>query len=274
MYPKKPKAAVIQMVSCGAVGPNLIQAKSFIQKAADQGAELVILPENFAYFPQNLNSNLNSNCESYANSLTCIAETLGEGRIQEWAARISQELNIFLVAGSVPIYIKNKIKSCALLFNSKGERLAHYEQVHLLGFNSQHYVPGEDPLVIKTPFGNLGFALGDDLRFPGLFLKLRELGAEMICIPASFTRAQGLNHWKPLLLARAIENQCYILAANQGGLHDNQCETYGTSMVINPMGLIQAQIDRGPGLALGEIDLLQLQILREDFSIFEHVKKF
>jgi len=279
------KVAVIQMVSCGAVGPNLITAKSLIQKAVDQGAGLIILPENFAYVPNH--SNLNSNSNSNSNSLSCVAEILGAGRIQDWASRISQELGIWLVAGGLPLVLSDQSYAHAsLLFNSEGNLAGHYEQLHVLDFlngldgldcldlNFKNYQAGQKPVVIKTPFGNLGLAIGEDLRFPSLFLKLRELGADMICVSAGFTRKQGLNHWKPLLLARAIENQCYVLAANQGGVHDNGCETLGSSMIINPLGLTQSHVDIGPGLALGEIDLLQLQILREEYPIFNFHRKF
>ena len=267
----KHKVAAIQMVSGTLVGPNLMTARNLIQKAVDQGAKLVALPENFACMT----------LESH--EVHCIAEPFGNGRIQEWASRISEELGIWLVAGSIPLQSSNqlnKIRSASLVFDDHGIIVGRYDKMHLFDVtifaSGEHYCesdncePGDQVVVVDTPFGKLGLSICYDLRFPELYRALREKGADILLVPSAFTRTTGQVHWKPLLLARAIENQCMVIAPGQGGLHENRRETYGHSMVISPWGQIQSCLELGPGVALGEIDPLQCQILREDFPVFAH----
>ncbi len=266
------QVAAIQMVSGASIGPNLLMAKNLIQKAVDQGARLIILPENFAYMALE------------SKDIHCVSEVFGNGRIQDWASKISEELGIWLVAGSVPIQTEpqsNRVRSACLVFDDQGLIKARYDKIHLFDVTifasgeryceSENVEPGDEIVVVETPFGKLGLSICYDLRFPELYRKLREKGAEILLVPSAFTKATGQAHWKPLLLARAIENQCVVIAPGQGGVHENKRETFGHSMIISPWGNIQACLETaGPGIALAEIDPLQWQILREDFPVFEH----
>ncbi len=264
--------AVIQMTSCLSVGANLIQAKSHILKAVDRGAELILLPEHFAYFPKKTSDFLN------------IAEVYGEGRIQKFLSEMARLSEVY-IAGTVPIFTggnhSEKFFHSLLLFSPEGLVVGRYDRQHLfnaegsvslgvLGLESLSVSPGASlgfPQVIHTRLGKIGLAIGFDLRFPRFFQELREQGAEIILLPSSCAYALADAHWHILVGARAIENQVFILGANQAGLHDNHQESYGESMILGPWGDVLNYQEHGVGPVLAEIDLLHLEVLREDFPV-------
>lgn len=269
--PMKMKVAVIQMVSCSAVGPNLMAAKLLVQKAADEGAKLIVLPENFALVGKDLED------------VVLIKEEFGpEGRLQHFVANLAKRNQVWIVGGTLPIACAHphQVRSASIVWNEQGQVVGRYDKIHMfdvfLAGSGEHYEEskvyerGSEVVVVPTPFGKLGLSICYDLRFPELYYAMREKGAEIFTVPSAFTSATGRAHWTPLLQARAIENQAYILAANQGGIHDNGRATYGHSMIVGPWGNVLSQQESGIGYAIAEIDLLRLQILREDFPVWSH----
>jgi nitrilase len=260
------------MTSCLAVGPNLIQAKAHILKASEDGAEFILLPEHFAYFPKESSDFLN------------IAEKFGEGRIQSFLSEMAKITGAY-IAATLPLLAEgasNKIFQSLLVFNPEGKAVARYDRSHLFNGESspswgvirqenlfiQAGNPAE-PVILETPFGKVGLAIGFDVRYPEFFQLLRQRGAQIILLPSAFPHALADAHWHILIGARAIDNQVFVIAANQYGLHDNQQESYGESLILGPWGDVLDHKEQGIGPLLAEIDLLHLEILREEFCIFD-----
>ena len=261
--------ACIQMASGPNVQGNLNEVERLIQRAVAAGAELVVLPENFAQMAGD------------AERLQ-IAETEGKGPIQEFLSEVADRFNIWLAGGSIPIRSgkKNRVRSSLLLFNSNGEVVTRYDKIHLYdvkmpqGDEEYHestiIEPGDQVVVVETPFGIIGLSICYDIRFPELFRKMLEQGMEILLVPSAFTAVTGKAHWQPLLQARAIENQCYVAAAGQGGFHVNGRETYGHSMIIDPWGTIMDCLPSGAGHAMAQIDRIKLESTRENFPAIAH----
>jgi nitrilase len=259
------KAAVIQMTSATDVQRNLATASALLKQAAESGAMLAVLPENFALMGKH-------ETDKYA-----IAETYGSGAIQSWLSTISRELGMWIVAGTMPIKVpgETRVAAAALIFNSHGECIARYDKMHLFDVDvndaqgsyreSATMVYGATPLCIDTPIGKLGMAICYDMRFPELFRALSLQGAQVFAIPAAFTVPTGRAHWQVLLRARAIENLSYVLAAAQCGTHENGRETYGHSMLIDPWGEVLGCREDGPGVVIAEIDLQHESAVRQRF---------
>jgi len=264
------KVAAIQMVSGANVGANLINAQMLMGKAKEQGAKLVVLPENFAFIGQKEEDTL------------LMSESKGNGRMQNFLSKQAKELDLWIIGGTIPIKSDDpkKVYSACILWNNMGEQVAQYNKLHLfdvyLAGSGEHYnesatyTPGNDLIVVKTPFGNIGLSICYDLRFPEMYIALRNKGADILCVPSAFTHATGQAHWKALLTARAIENQCYIIAPNQGGTHENKRKTYGHSCIIGPWGLQLSAMKTGTGFVIAETDLVRLEVLREEFPVFDH----
>jgi predicted amidohydrolase len=277
--------AAIQMTSCLAIGPNLMQAKMQILKAAEQGAKFILLPEHFAYFPR------------HSSDFLTAAEVFGgtdreQSRIQFFLSDMA-ELTGCYIAGTVPLLAENlgssespatpeKVFQSLLVFDPAGKAVARYDRSHLfhgegsrsLGVIGQEglFVQSGDsrnPVVLDTPLGRIGLAIGFDWRFPNFFQALRQKGAQIILVPSSCSYALADAHWHILMGARAIENQVFVVAANQYGLHDNHQESYGESLILGPWGDVLDHIEQGVGPVLAEIDLLHLEVLREEFLVVE-----
>ena len=266
------KIAAIQMVSGATVGANLISAQTLMEKAKDQGAELVVLPENFALVGQK------------QEDILLVKEKEGHGRIQNFLCAQAKELDLWIIGGTIPIESSDstKVFSSSIVWNNHGQQVARYDKLHLfdvyLAGSGEHYnesatyLAGNALTVVNTPFGNIGLSICYDLRFPEMYLALRNKGADILCVPSAFTHATGQAHWKTLLTARAIENQCYLVAPNQGGIHENKRQTYGHSSIIGPWGIQLASLQTGPGFIITDTDLVRLQVLREEFPVFAHRK--
>ncbi|WP_234418395.1 carbon-nitrogen hydrolase family protein [Dongshaea marina] len=231
------RVAAVQMVSSPQLEDNLARAYALLKKARQQGAELVVLPENFALFSS-------AQLVDYAR-----AECEASGAIRSLLSRSARELGIWLVGGAIPIADSpdpQRVYSSCLIYDDKGELRARYNKIHLFDVDvadatgsyreSASYYPGSEVALVETPFGRMGVGICYDLRFPELFRQLFNLGAELVVLPSAFTRVTGQAHWMPLLRARAIENQCTLIAANQGGIHDPLRETYGHSCIISGWG--------------------------------------
>lgn len=265
------KVAVIQMVSQADVGYNLATAYELLTRAAAQGACLAVLPENFAAMGGDLRR-------------LAMQESDGTGMILPWLAEAACALKLWIVAGTVPLLPEagtlQKPQASSLLFNPEGTCVARYDKLHLFDAavadaygayrESDYYQPGNKVVVVDTPVGRLGFAVCYDLRFPELFTALRAAGAELICVPSAFTEVTGAAHWQILLRARAIETQCYLLAANQGGVHSPQRTTFGHSTIIDGWGHVVAEQPTGAGVLVADCDLLELAKIRSAMPIQIH----
>ncbi|MFI4919305.1 MAG: carbon-nitrogen hydrolase family protein [Legionellales bacterium] len=262
------KAAIIQMVSTAKVAENLMQVETLMVQARDKQAELVVLPENFAFMGMNETDKLQ------------VAEVDGLGAIQQKIIQLAKRMGLWVVAGTIPIQGSgSKVRATCMVYDNKGERVARYDKIHLFDVRvSEHEAHqesvtverGGEVVVVDTPIGKIGLTVCYDLRFPELYQQLALKGAQLFTVPSAFTAVTGLAHWDILLRARAIENLCYVLAPNQGGHHENGRHTYGHSMIVDPWGKILAQETVGSGLTVADIDLQRLQQLRRQFPCIDH----
>ena len=266
------KIAAIQMASGTNVSANLIEASKQITSAAQAGAKLIVLPENFAVM-----------VFKDADQIK-IAEEDGTGPIQDYLSEQAKKNNVWLISGTIPIKsaLENKVYAACLVYNEKGERVSRYNKIHLFDVHlaitnetyneSETLEAGNEVVVVDTPFGKIGIAVCYDLRFPELFRQLVLRGAEIIVLPSAFTASTGKAHWEVLLRARAIENLCYLVASAQGGYHVNGRETYGDSMIIDPWGTIMDRLPHGSGYIVADIDINSLHKLRQNFPVLKHRK--
>jgi nitrilase len=263
------RIATIQMASGCNVSANLHEAAQLIQHAAEIGAKLAVLPENFAQMGKQQTDMLD------------IQEPMGQGEIQTFLSQQAKSHNIWIVGGTVAISSENanKIYSACLLFDNTGQCVARYDKIHLFDVlvGQQEYYQesstieaGQNIVVAETPFGKLGLAICYDLRFPELFRNMLAENVELIAIPAAFTATTGKAHWEVLLRARAIENLCYVIAADQGGYHVNGRETYGNSMIVDPWGSVMTRLKQGAGVTYADIDIQNLATLHQRFPARKH----
>jgi predicted amidohydrolase len=263
-------AAAIQMASGPNVQANLAETEKLIRTAVQQDAELVVLPENYAIMGLKESDKV------------AIAEQPGDGPMQQFMAEQARKHGIWLVGGTIPIRSDEpgKVYSTSLLYNSDGEMVARYDKIHLFDVTieasmesyteSETITPGEQVVVVDTPFGKLGMAVCYDLRFPELFRAMVDAGMEICVLPSAFTSLTGTAHWEPLLRARAIENLCYMVAAAQGGYHINGRETHGDSMIIDPWGVILNRLPHGTGVVVSNLDMEMLNRTRHNFPSLQH----
>lgn len=248
---------------------NWRAARELIERAAAAGAALVATPENTNY--------LGPHVEKVRR-----AEAL-DGATCERFAGLARGLGIHLLLGSFNERGPDpeRCHNTSVLFGPDGERLAIYRKIHLFDVDlsrdvrfteSATVAPGEEPVVAATALGRLGLTICYDLRFGELYRRLVELGAEILTVPSAFTLTTGRDHWQPLLRARAIESQCWLLAPAQAGRHDDEGlrESFGHAMIVDPWGHVVAMTPDGPGLALAEIDLERVRRVRAAMPVAEH----
>jgi nitrilase len=257
------------MASGPQVSANLTEAARLIGQAAAAGAKLVVLPENFAIMPMKETDRLSA------------TETEGHGPIQVFLAAQARKFGIWLVGGTIPLkaHQADRTRAACLLYNDRGEQVARYDKIHLFDVrleNGEQYnesasiEPGESTVVVSTPFGRLGLAVCYDLRFPELFRRLLDDGAELVAVPSAFTARTGRAHWEVLVRARAVENLVYVIASAQGGYHLNGRETYGDSMIVNPWGEVMDRLGRGSGYVIAECDRPLQDRMRSNFPSIKH----
>jgi deaminated glutathione amidase len=264
------RIAAVQMASGPNVSANLLEAGRHITEAADAGAGLVVLPENFNLMPHNDRERI------------AAAEADGSGVTQDFLAEQAARHRIWLVGGTIPLRSPDpeRVYAACLVYGPDGHRVARYDKIHLfdvrLDETDESYhesattVHGERVVTVDTDLGCVGLAVCYDLRFPELFRALLDRGTEIFVLPAAFTALTGRAHWEPLLRARAIENLSYLVASAQGGYHVSGRETYGHSMIVDPWGVVLAERERGAGVVHAEIDLARLRRVRRSFPSIEH----
>ncbi len=262
------RIAAVQMVSGPDVGPNLAVAARLVAEAAASGARLVALPEYFPLIGASDEARLGAR------------EAPGCGPIQDFLATTARRHGIWLVGGSIPLMAidPGKVRNTSLVFDDQGRLAARYDKIHLFGFSrgDEHYderatiEAGDRIAVFDSPAGRIGLAICYDLRFPELFRAMGEV--DLIVLPAAFTETTGKAHWEVLLRARAIENQCYMLAAAQGGRHPTGRVTHGNSMIVDPWGGIVARLEKGEGIIVAELDPGRIAEARRDLPALKHRK--
>lgn len=259
--------AAVQMVSGTDVARNLDEAAELIEQAAQSGAELVLLPEYFCLLGNKDTDKL------------LIKEKEGDGAIQHFLSSQARKHKIWLIGGTLPLQSGDgdRIYNTMMVFDPQGRACARYDKIHLFSFNkgtesydeSVTIRPGENPPgTVDTPFGAVGLSICYDLRFPELYRALGDLS--LIVVPAAFTYTTGRAHWELLLRARAVENQCYVLAAAQGGKHENGRRTWGHSMLVDPWGDIVDQLAEGPGVVCATLELDRIAQVRASLPALKH----
>lgn len=264
------KVAALQMVSGTDASINLSSALELIAIAADQGSELLVLPEYFCLLGTRDTDKL------------MIAECPGDGPLQEAMSRAARQRGVWIVAGTIPLLSDQlgRVYNSCLVFDPAGQQVARYDKIHLFAFNngresydeSRTLVAGHKSAAFDLTARDgtrwkVGLSICYDLRFPELY---RGLCADLLLVPSAFTHTTGQAHWETLLRARAIENQAYVLAPAQGGLHANGRRTWGHSMVIDAWGEILAQQDSGPGAIVAQLDFEAMQQRRRQLPALAH----
>jgi len=263
--------AAVQMVSKIDVGANLRDAAELIARAARAGARLVVLPEYFCIMGR-------SDRDKVA-----AREPDGQGPIQSFLSAAAAEHGIWLVGGTTPIDAQqpDRVKNSVLVYDPQGHRATRYDKIHLFAFSrgeesydeARTIAPGRELSTfefqaIGSPRIKVGLSVCYDLRFPELYRALAPV--DLILVPSAFTATTGRAHWETLLRARAIENLCYVLAAAQGGRHENGRATYGHSMLIDPWGKVVSMQEEGPGVVVGTIDTQIIAQMRTDLPALSH----
>ncbi|MBB3047120.1 nitrilase [Litorivivens lipolytica] len=260
------RLAALQMVSGSDVELNLQRAERLIREAATSGAELVVLPEAFAVFGDR-------------EALHALAEREArEAMLRQWLSAQAKENRVVLVGGTIPLASDDgRAWAACYVYERDGDCLGCYHKLHLFDADvgdetgsyreSRDYRPGERPLFVDTSLGRLGLAVCFDLRFPAQFQWLRDQGAELIAVPSAFTRTTGLAHWLPLLRARAIETQCLLVGANQGGEHSPTRKTSGGSVLVDAWGNVLAEAGFGEAVVLADWDCERQNAIRRQIPL-------
>ncbi len=273
------RVAAIQMVSATQLDTNLDRAHALLTEAARAGAELAVLPEYFGLMGQRDTDKL------------AIQEPLGAGRMQQFLADHARALGLWIVGGTLPLSLPQdqehgdgqRVTNTCLVYSPQGECVARYDKIHLFRFDNGHerfdesrvLVAGQQPVTFELPSRDghrwrLGLSVCYDLRFPELYRAYAQVGADLLLVPSAFTFTTGQAHWELLLRARAVENLAFVLAAAQGGVHENSRQTWGHSMAVDPWGRVLASQAQGEGLVLSELDAAVLAQCRQQLPALAH----
>ncbi len=260
------RVAALQMVSTPDVTRNLAEARRLIAEAAGEGAQLVLLPEYFCFMGHRDTDKL------------ALAEPYQDGPIQRFLADAARRHGIWVIGGTLPLKAPepDRVLNTTLVFDPSGNEAARYDKIHLFNFEkgdesfdeARTIRAGDTVVAFDAPFGRVGLSVCYDLRFPELYRRMGDCA--LIVVPSAFTYTTGRAHWETLLRARAVENQCYVLAAAQGGKHENGRRTWGHSMLIDPWGEIVAVRDVGASVVLGAIDPQRMADVRQSLPAWRH----
>ncbi|WP_174953966.1 carbon-nitrogen hydrolase family protein [Burkholderia lata] len=260
------QVAALQMVSTPDVARNLAEVRRLISEAAGEGAQLVLLPEYFCFMGHRDTDKL------------ALAEPYQDGPIQHFLADAARRHGIWVIGGTLPLKAPepDRVLNTTLVFDPSGNEAARYDKIHLFNFEkgdesfdeARTIRAGDTVVAFDAPFGRVGLSVCYDLRFPELYRRLGDCA--LIVVPSAFTYTTGRAHWETLLRARAVENQCYVLAAAQGGKHENGRRTWGHSMLIDPWGEIVAVRDVGASVVLGAIDPQRIADVRQSLPAWRH----
>ncbi len=268
------KIAAVQMVSGPDWAANRDTAEQLVATAAAAGAGLVVLPEYFCLMGLRDSDKL------------ALAEAPGNGPIQHFLSDVAREHGVWLVGGTLPVKAgePDHVLNRSIVFAPDGREVAHYDKIHLFAFDSgresydegRTLLAGSEPMALQlgpAPSGErlrVGLSICYDLRFPELYRALMTPPCDLLVVPAAFTHTTGRAHWELLARARAVENQCYVLAAAQGGQHANGRRTWGHSMVVDPWGEVLAVREEGEGFVIAELDPARLVQVRTQLPALAH----
>ena len=267
--PRHFTVAAVQMTSTADRDKNLAIVEYMARRAVDGGANLVALPENFAYIrPENEGARY--------------AETL-EGELVARLRGLSTELACYILAGSIPERIgkSRKIHNTSVLIGPTGEILAVYRKIHLFDIRMRGKVvfqeskvvsAGDEPVVVETPLGTFGLSICYDLRFPELYRWQAQHGAQVLFIPSAFTAYTGRDHWMTLVRARAIENLCWVVAPAQVGQHNPSRQSFGHTLIVDPWGAVVGMLESEEGIVTSRIDLEHLAKVRAGLPCLDHAR--
>jgi predicted amidohydrolase len=264
--------AAIQMAPRRSLAENLLNAERLIASAVNQGAQCLVLPENFAYFG--------------AKDLLYIAaqESSPAGPVRRFLHQQAKKNSVWIVAGTIPVADassggKKGFASC-FCYDTSGVEVACYQKIHLFDVavtdvkkqyrESDNYQAGVNPVVVETPFGKIGLSVCYDLRFAELYRQLADRGADIIVVPSAFTAVTGKAHWELLLRARAVENQVFVVGANMGDRSHSKTPTWGGSTIIHPWGNVLADMCDGDGVVIADIDISDIVKLKQKMPIAKH----
>ena len=260
------RVAAVQMTSGNDVAANLATARALVAKAAEAGASLVLLPENFGLMAL------------HARDKVAARERDGDGPQQAFLSEMARAHRQYVIGGSVPLACDDpaRTRQSLLVYGPDGRRIASYDKIHLFRFThgdedydeARTIAAGAAPAAFDAPCGRVGLSICYDLRFPELYRALGDTA--LVVVPAAFTASTGEAHWETLLRARAIENQCYVLAAAQTGMHPGGRRTWGHSMLIGPWGEVIAMRAEEPGVVVGDIDPSRLAAVRAKLPALMH----
>lgn len=266
------RAGLVQLRSGRAIARNMEMAEALIRRAAAEGAVYVQTPENTSIM------------ELETDRLLSAIDTEGKSEPLRQLQALAKELGIWLHVGSLAMKLPSgKVANRSYLITPQGEIAARYDKLHMFDVDlpggesyrkSQYFKPGEKAVLADLPFGRLGFSICYDLRFPALYLALAAAGAEIIAVPSAFTRQTGEAHWHALIRARAIETGSFVLAAAQGGLHENGRSTFGHSLVVSPWGEILAEGGEEPCVIFADIELAASVEARARIPALKHGRDF
>jgi predicted amidohydrolase len=267
------KVAALQMRSTTSLERNISDFEALVREAASRGATYVQSPEMTGALVRN------------RDTLRAMITSDDKDALVKRAGELARELGIVVHVGSTAIARPDgKIANRAFVFSPEGELSATYDKIHMFDVDldngeswreSATYEPGRQSTVVDLPFGRVGLAVCYDLRFPQLFRAQALAGASVLTVPAAFTRQTGEAHWHVLLRARAIENGAWVIAAAQGGLHEDGRETFGHSMIVDPWGRIVAEADGDePGVVIAQIDVSQSDAARAKVPNLKNARDF
>ena len=262
------KIAALQTVATADLGRNLETAARLIAEAARDGAELAALPEYFCFMGQRDDDKLS------------IAEAPGSGPIQQFLAAQAKQHGLWLIGGTLPIQTATpgRARNACCVYAPDGTLAARYDKIHLFRYDNgrESYdearvlEAGSEPVAVQAGPLRVGLSVCYDLRFPELYRRLCTPPCDLLSVPAAFTYTTGRAHWELLLRARAVENQCFVIASAQGGTHENGRRTWGHSMVVDPWGEVLAVQPEGEGVVLAEIDPARLASVRQQLPALAH----
>jgi nitrilase len=262
------KIAALQTVSTPDVGRNLEAAARLIAQAAQQGAQLVSLPEYFCLMGRRDSDKL------------AHAEVPGDGPIQSFLAQQARLHGLWLIGGTLPLCAEapDRARNACCVHAPDGTLAARYDKIHLFKFETEResydetrvLEAGTQPVAVQAGALRVGLSVCYDLRFPELYRTLCTPPCDVLSVPAAFTYTTGRAHWELLLRARAVENQCYVLAAAQGGTHENGRRTWGHSMLVDPWGEVLAVLPEGEGVVIAEVDASRLAAVRRQLPALQH----
>ncbi len=262
------KIAAVQMVSTPDWPDNRAAATALVSQAAAAGAQLVALPEYFCLLGRKDTDKL------------ALAEAPGDGPIQDFLAGLARQHGLWLVGGTLPLKTDSaeQVLNRCCVFAPDGRLAAHYDKIHLFAYDNgrERYDEGRtlraggEPVALQASALRVGLSVCYDLRFPELYRALMSPPCDLLVVPAAFTYTTGRAHWKLLLRARAVENQCYVLASAQGGTHVNGRRTWGHSMIVDPWGEVLAVQAEGEGVVVAEVDPARLAQVRQQLPALAH----